>query len=162
MGDKCHAGRESRGETPGRQGGDKSRLGDKWRTSGDKSHAEQSTQSIQLVMEDKWETSAKSCGPKHSEHPECTGRQAGDMRREVGDKCEIMRTVNPECLWQKTGQETNVKSCGPFQRSKNPSQVNLFGKIRQKQHGNEACLYFYGQEGWLYRKIQFDCAGPIF
>ena len=36
-----------------------------------------------------WETSAKSCGPEHSEHPERTGRQ--------GDKPEIMRAENPEC-----------------------------------------------------------------
>ena len=56
---------------------------------------------------DKWETSAKSCGPKHAEHPERTS-----------------------C--RKTSPETNVKSCcprmHPFQRSKNPSQVNLFGE----------------------------------
>ena len=41
-------------------------------------------------MGQKWETSATSWGPKHSEHPECTGRQ-------VGDKPEIMRAENAEC-----------------------------------------------------------------
>ena len=39
---------------------------------------------------DKWEASVKSCGPKHSKHPECTGRR-------VGDNPEITRAENPEC-----------------------------------------------------------------
>ena len=71
---------------------------------------------------DKWETSVKSCGLGHSEHPECmywetsevetsgteitraenpnakscgrkhSWRQLGDVQRQVGDKCEIMQT----------------------------------------------------------------------
>ena len=51
-------------------------------------------QRIQTVVGDNWETSAKSCGPKHSERPECTGRQ-------VGDKPEIMRADNPEIMRQR-------------------------------------------------------------
>ena len=54
----------------------------------------------------KWETSEKTCG--QSTHSVAgTGRNASP--------------------------ETNVKSCGPvmhpFQRSKNPSQVDLFGEL---------------------------------
>ena len=49
---------------------------------------------------------------------------SGDSGRQVGDTAT--RNASPE---------TNVKSCGPvmhpFQRSKNPSQVNLFG---EKEH----------------------------
>ena len=50
-----------------------------------------------------WETSGgkRSCGPKHPEHTECTGRQ-------VGDKPEIMRAENPE-----RSRKTGAKSCGP-------------------------------------------------
>ena len=81
-----------------------------------------------------WKTSVKSCEPKHSEHRECIGRQ-------VGDKPEIMRSENPECLWQETSPATNVKSCGPsmrsFQRTKNPSQVNLF-----KEKSSNQCSLF--------------------
>ena len=61
-----------------------------------------------------------------AEHPETSGRQ-------VGDKGKIMRHPEPT-LRRKTSPETNVKSCGPgmhpFQKSKNPSQVNLFGEKR--------------------------------
>ena len=78
--------------------------------------------------------------PEHSEHPELTGRQGGD-------KSEIMRpehSEHPESYWETSGRqmgdkaarntspETNSKSSGPsihpFKRSKNPSQVNLFGE----------------------------------
>ena len=40
-----------------------------WETTGKqvRNHADQSTQSIQSVVGDKWETSAKPCGPKHLE-----------------------------------------------------------------------------------------------
>ena len=48
---------------------------------------------------DRWETSVKSCGPKHSEHPEWTGRQ-------VGDKPEIMRAENPEYSGRAGGVRT--------------------------------------------------------
>ena len=53
----------------------------------------------------------------------------------MGDKCKIMRP-QPQC-GRNASRETNVKSCGPvmhpFQRSKNPSQVNLFGEERKKE-----------------------------
>ena len=56
----------------------------------------------------------------------------GDKRKQVGDKYKIMRAEHPErTSGRKTSPETNAKSCGrrthPFRRSKNPSQVNLFG-----------------------------------
>ena len=41
----------------------------------------------EIMGAEKLETSAKSCRPKHSEHPECTARQ-------VGHKPEIVRTEN--------------------------------------------------------------------
>ena len=112
-------------------------------------------QRIQSVVGDNWETSAKSRRPKHSEHPECTARQAGHkpeimriMRaenpecsgRQLGDKwetsaksCGPKLSEHPERLFcRKTSLEINAKSCGPsmqrFQWSKNPSQVNLFGE----------------------------------
>ena len=74
-----------------------------------------------------------TCKIMWAEHPERTGRQVGDKRRQVGDKCKIMRAEHPErTSCRKTSPETNVKSCGLrthlFQRSKNPSQVNLFGE----------------------------------
>ena len=54
----------------------------------------------------KWETSAKSCGPKHSEQPDVLGEDKPEIQspeimwaenpvcsfRRLGDKCEIMRT----------------------------------------------------------------------
>ena len=49
-------------------------------------------------MRDKRETSVKSCGPEHSEHPEWTGRQ-------VGDKPEIMRAENRECSGRQLGDK---------------------------------------------------------
>ena len=81
----------------------------------------QSTESIQSLLGDKWETSGRQMGdkykimrPAHSEHPaywETSGRQMGRkykiMRpehsdhpeltgRQVGDKCEIMRPEHSE------------------------------------------------------------------
>ena len=61
----------------------------------------------------------------------------GDKRRQVGDKCKLTRAEHPErTSCRKTSPETNVKSCGPrmhpFQRSNNPSQVNLFGEKTPK------------------------------
>ena len=59
-------------------------------------------------------TSAKSCGPKHSEHPECTGRQ-------VEVKPEITRAENPECSGKQLGGkwETSAISCGPKHQTPN-------------------------------------------
>ena len=78
---------------------------------------------------DKWETKVESCG----QSIQSSKRQVGDKRRQVGDKCKIKRAKDPErTSCKKTSPETNVKSCGrrthPFQRSKNSSQVNLFGE----------------------------------
>ena len=78
----------------------------------------QSTQSMQSLLGDKWETSGKQMGhkykimrPEHSEHPELTGRQ-------VGDKCEIMRpsTQNIQSLlgdkcetsWRQMGDKCEI------------------------------------------------------
>ena len=79
---------------------------DKYGTSGRVDHADESTQSIQCVLGDKletnvkscerriqsvdkWETSAKSCGPEHSEHPYFTGRPdqgTQSIQSVLGDK----------------------------------------------------------------------------
>eukprot|EP00435_Cladocopium_sp_Y103_P009875 s4211_g2.t1 len=89
-------------------------------------HANQSAQSIQSLLGDKWETSVKSCTPEHSEHPELTGRQVGDKWRQVGDKCEVMRTRSIQSLlgdkWETSGDkwETSVKACGP-EHSEHPA-----------------------------------------
>ena len=50
-------------------------------------------------MRDKWETSIKSCGPRHPE-----------WETSVGDKCKLMRPKTPRVgdKW-----ETSVNSCGP-------------------------------------------------
>ena len=66
-------------------------------------------------MGDKWETSIKSCG-----------QSTESIQSLLGDKWETSgRQGN-------TSPETNSKSSGPsmhpFKRSKNPSQVNLFGE----------------------------------
>ena len=72
-----------------------------------------------------WGTSVKSCGQSTHKRVEA-----------VGDKCKIMQPQQPPC-GRNASPETNVKSCGPvmhpFQRSKNPSQVNLFGEQELEQ-----------------------------
>ena len=40
-------------------------------------------QRIKSVVGDNWETSAKSCGAKNSEHPGCTGRQVETSGRQA-------------------------------------------------------------------------------
>ena len=80
-----------------------------------------STQSIQSLLGDKWETSGRQMGhkykimrPEHSEHPHLTGRQ-------VGDKCEIMRSEHsehPELTGRQVGDKCEiVKSCGQSTQS---------------------------------------------
>ena len=80
------------------------------------------------------------CGPGHSEHAECTGRQVGDKWRQVGDKCEIMQAENPECSGRQLGDkwETSEHSEHPectgdkwAQVGKNP--VSLAGKQARRQ-----------------------------
>ena len=130
-----------------------------------RNHADQSTQSIQSELGDKWETSGDK--PEIiADIPECSGRQMGEkckimrtkalrasrekslkscgqrMQRAVGDDWEtsakIIENMRTKTLGEsrvscrKTSPETNAKSRGPsmhpFQRSKNPSQVNLHGE----------------------------------
>ena len=101
-------GKESRvqWETSGGQVGDKCEIMRAGAFRASRVYLETSARQIQSVVGDKWGTS--------------------------GDKCEIMRTRQCRVFGRKTNPETKVKSCGPsmhpFQRSKNPSQVNLFGE----------------------------------
>ena len=68
---------------------------------------------------------------EHSEHPELTGRQVGD-KYETSVKSCGQSTERASHAARNTSPETNSKSSGPsmhpFKRSKNPSQVNLFGE----------------------------------
>ena len=95
---------------------------DKWRKMGDKPGAsrvywetsrrpQSCGQRSQSVVGDNRETSAKSCGSNHSEHPECTVPE--DKRRQAGDKLEITRAENPECSGRQLRDkwETSLKSC---------------------------------------------------
>ena len=70
----------------------------------------------------------EKCEIMRAKNPECS-------RRQVGDKGEIRWATAQSVFCRKTSPETNAKSCGPsmrpFQRSKNPSQVNLFGEPLQ-------------------------------
>ena len=71
-----------------------------------------------------------------------------ELDTEAGTDVDTLRSIEQNFLphpkhtsCRKTISETNVKSCGPrmhpFQRSKNPSQVNLFGnKILKKGEKN--------------------------
>ena len=72
--------------------------GDKWETS-----VKSSGQRIQSV--DTRETSAKSCGPKHPKHPECTRRQVGEKAYSVvgvvGDEWGHTARVH----WETSGRE---------------------------------------------------------
>ena len=101
---------------------------------------------------DKWETNAKSCGPrvkwetsgdKWETNVKSCGQsiqsEVGDKRRQVGDKCEIMRPENAECIGRqlrnimlesKPGDKCKIMrpEQAPLSKSKNPSQVNLFGE----------------------------------
>ena len=109
---------------------------------------------------DKWETSLKSCGQRIQSVVRTTMETSGGK---VGDKCEIMGTRALRVYWEPSGGkwETSLKSCGqkiesvfsrktsphtnvkscfpsmpPFQRSKNPSQVNLIGKQKRQNQRN--------------------------
>ena len=113
--------------------------GDKWETS--VKSCRQRPERPTCAERGKWETSVKSCGPEQWETRKTSGRQvqnhvARSTESALGDKrdkchCNIMRPKQPQC-GRNASPETNVKSCGPgmqpFQRSKNPSQVNLFGE----------------------------------
>ena len=125
-------------------------MGDKWGDSG-ASRAYWETSGRQIG--DKY----KIMRPAHSEHPELSGRQVGDkwetsikscgqrtqsIQSFLGDKWETNGASGP--YWETSGRqgcnhaarntspETDSKSSGPsmhpFKRSKNPSQVNLFGE----------------------------------
>ena len=118
-------------------------VGDKWRQVGGKleiTRAENRECSYRRQLGEKWETSTKSCGPKHSEHPACTGRQVGEKwgqvetsvksRGVVGDKWETSvksrrpkHLHHPECTsegkWETSLKENpeckceiSLKSCG--------------------------------------------------
>ena len=99
VGEKCEIMPAKNAECSRRQVGDKAGHstqsiqgvpGDKWETSGDKPEImrAKNPECSGRVVGDNWETSAKSCGPKHSKHPGCTGRQVGSSGRQVasGDK----------------------------------------------------------------------------
>ena len=62
-------------------------------------------------LRSKWETSAKSCGPKHSEHPDVLGEDKPEIQSVLGDKL----AENPECSGRQLGDkwETSSKSGGP-------------------------------------------------
>ena len=68
-----------------------------------------------VKRENKWETSVKSCDP---EHPEWE---------------TSVKSCGPEHPEWNASPETKAKSCGPgmqpFERSKDPTQVNLFGTM---------------------------------
>ena len=131
LGDKWVTDVQSRGQSI------QSVLGDRWETSGDKWETN-------LVGDRRGASGEKrKCKIMRAEHPESSGRQVEDKRRQVGDKCQITRAEHRESTGRQVGEagtsgrqspETHVKSCGPcgprthpFQRSNNPSQVNLFG-----------------------------------
>ena len=63
-------------------------------------------------------------------------KNPGCSALQLGNKCKIMRAKHPIVRAGIQVRETAIKSCGPsmhpFQRSKNPSQVNLFGE-QQKE-----------------------------
>ena len=73
-------------------------------------------------MGDKWETTVKSCGPRHPEWETSVGDKCKLMRPKqpewetsVGDKCKLMRS-KATSLGDKCGRqvwETSVNSCGP-------------------------------------------------
>ena len=99
-----------------------------------RNHAGQSTQSIQSVVGDRWETSLKSCGQRTQsvvgDNWETSGRQA---RNHADRSTQRIQSV----FCSKTSPKANAKSCGPsrhpFQRSKNPSQANLFGEQNESK-----------------------------
>ena len=90
--------------------------------------------------------------PEHWEHRELTGRQLGDKWETNGRQVwnHAARALRASrAYWETSGRqgwnhaarntspETNSKSSGPsthpFKRSKNPSQVNLFGEKSQTE-----------------------------
>ena len=73
-------------------------LGNKWETSGDKweTRLKLCEQRIQSVVGDGWETSAKPRGPNYSDFSEYT------------DKPEIMRAENGECSGRQLGNKREI------------------------------------------------------
>ena len=125
MGEKCEIMRAKNPECSRRQVGDKCeirratalRASNMYReTSGDKPEVTRAKNPECSVVGDNWETSAKSCGPKHSGNPKCLlqGNKPGDKRR-------IMRPEHAPLS----------------EEYKNPSQVNLFGE-KNKVKGRRA------------------------
>ena len=149
VGDECDKW-ETSVESCGRRiesvAGDK--LGDKCKIKG---------QRIQNFSGENWEgrgrqveASVKSCGPEHSAHPECTGRQLGDkggQARETSVKpCEPEHSEHPKGIgdqwetrgdeWESAGRrvtvtiqsilgdklETSEKACGP-EHSEHPKRI---------------------------------------
>ena len=101
--------------------------GDKWETSvkimGPRDKWETS---VLGQVGDKWKTSVKSCSQRP---PECTRRQA----RQVASGRQVSHHVAKAiAMWQERKPGDKCKSRGPgtqpFQRSKNPSRVNLLGE----------------------------------
>ena len=98
-------------------------MGDKWKTS--MKSCGQSTESIQSLLGDKWETNGRQMGDKYR-IMRTSGRQMGDKceaKSLLGDKwetngrqAEIMRASR--AYWETTGRqvgdkwETSIKSCG--------------------------------------------------
>ena len=128
VGDKCEIMRPEHSEHPeltGRQ------VGNKWDTS--VKSCGQSTQSIQSLLGDKWETSVKSCGQSTQSIQSLLGDKWETSVKSCGQALKASRAY-----WEarNTSPETNSKSSGPsmhpFKRSKNPSQVNLFGELYDK------------------------------
>ena len=62
-----------------------------------RNHAGQSTQSIQSVLGDKWGDKPEIMG---AENPECSGRQLGDSLETSAKSCGPKQSENPECLLQ--------------------------------------------------------------
>ena len=79
-----------------------------------------------------WETSGKQVGDKpeimRAENPGCSEGAGRQVRNHADQSTQRIQGV----FCRKTSPETNAKSRGPsmhpFQRSKNPSQINLFGE----------------------------------
>ena len=82
---------------------------------------------------DKWRQVGGKPEIMRAENPECSGRQLWETYgRQVRDHADQSTQSIQRVFCRQANPETNAKSCGPsmhpFQRSKNPSQVNLFGE----------------------------------
>ena len=88
---------------------------------------------------DKWETSAKSRRPEHSEHLECTRRQARDKWRTRGPRIQSV--------------DTPAKSCGP-KHSKHPGC-----KWRQVEEKADGVVGVVGEEWGHPATLHWETSG---